>query len=441
MDITTITKHKNTLIAILIAFLLWAFPAPLYQLWLGLSYVFSYFSYLLPTLYFLEKIALVLAVIAAGFYSYQYYQLANAQTKTKELQDNRKRAYNFAFAIGSFTLLYLIIIRPVARSTAAQLLLTHLPSMIVYTAPVFLVMTGLLAWVYLNVKFAKFSYAATLISCIANIAFLIYNPVYAIPLRIASFLPFLTSCYHKFHDNNPKKAQQYLEKTSIIAGAGAIIGLILYIGLSVAPGFFQPFFIYSGFIGLLALAFSNKSAGVAVSLGLLLAAIAIPFFMPALITFLPPITLLAAVIQIYHMPTTRITDRKEFFSTLGEQDTLCGAAYLSIMLAAVMNLGPANLLIASVLKLVSYVTLALTAYLNIDLDTTQPLVKHSLYSLMIGAISFSMSTICTLFPPLRLLAPVTSQIGTISSAVSLACGAAFNLSHKSTTSKEPIRTI
>ena len=126
MDITTITKHKNTLIAILIAFLLWAFPAPLYQLWLGLSYVFSYFSYLLPTLYFLEKIALVLAVIAAGFYSYQYYQLANAQTKTKELQDNRKRAYNFAFAIGSFTLLYLIIIRPVARSTAAQLLLTHL---------------------------------------------------------------------------------------------------------------------------------------------------------------------------------------------------------------------------------------------------------------------------------------------------------------------------
>lgn len=427
---------KPRLAAIIIAALiLWAFPAPLYHFviyypWLLISYIFNPFLNLLPSLFLLEKAGLLVATVMAGFHTYQYYQQEHPDM-TEEEQNKQLRSYQFATTISLYTLLYLMIIRPIAVSTAARAVLAFLPSAIVLLTPIVLLLTAFLAWIFLNIRFAYFSYFSTLISFAVNIALLVFNPVYTIPLQIASLFPFLTSGYHLLNAQGIEEIDLDYEKSPLIIGIATIIGLIIHFGLIIGPAFFQQFFICSGLIGLLSLSFYDKDFGALVGLGLLLTSITSLLFTPALIPCLPSITLLGAIIQIYHIPNSLISGKS----------TLTITALHSIILTVAMSIAPTSVFIISILKFTGYGALALCLYFGSELKSNRPLIKCHFFGLMLSTISFSISTLCTIFPTMRLLAPITQNIGTISSIISLTSGARFNLSYTSASSDKALSTL
>ena len=126
-------EPRNIRLAVIIsiALLLWAFPAPLYYFvvyypWLLTSSVLAPLVSLLSGLYLLEKAGLLVATVMAGFHTYQYYQQEHPDM-TEEEQNKQLRSYQFATTISLYTLLYLMIIRPIAVSTAARAVLAYLP--------------------------------------------------------------------------------------------------------------------------------------------------------------------------------------------------------------------------------------------------------------------------------------------------------------------------
>ena len=293
-----------------------------------------------------------------------------------------------------------------------------------------LLLTAFSAWIFLNIRFAYFSYFSTLISFAVNIALLVFNPVYTITLQIASLLPILTSGYHILNAQSPEKAKLYLKTAPLVVKLVSIICLTVYLGLITGPMFFNQFFICTSLIGLLSVAFYDKDFGALVGLGLLLTSITSLLFTPALIPCLPSITLLGAIIQIYHIPNSLISGKS----------TLTITALHSIILTVAMSIAPTSVFIISILKFTGYGALALCLYFGSELKSNRPLIKCHFYGLMLSTISFSISTLCTIFPTMRLLAPITKNIGIISSIISLTSGAKFNISQTSASPDKVLST-